>query len=42
MYAVRNRRGYLATFDYKPEADQWLRDYVSLHGHGAWVERTEA
>jgi len=42
MYAVRNRRGYLATFDYKPDADQWCRDYVSLHGHGAWVERTEA
>ena len=42
MYAVRNRRGYLATFASKPEADQWLRDYVSLHGHGAWVERTEA
>lgn len=42
MYAVRNRRGYLATFDYRPEADQWLRDYVAIHGHGAWVERTEA
>ena len=41
MFAVRTRRGYLATFASKPEAEQWLRDWTANHGHRAWIERTE-
>jgi hypothetical protein len=41
MYAVRNRRKYLATFADRWAAEQWLRDYISIHGHAAWITRTE-
>jgi len=41
MYAVRNRHKYLATFADRWEAEQWLRDYISIHGHGVWLVRTE-
>lgn len=41
MFAVRTRRGYLAVFDQRDEAERWLRDWVSIHGHKAWLERTE-
>lgn len=41
MYAVRNRRRYLATFADRWDAEQWLRDYVALHGHKAWIVKTE-
>ena len=41
MYAVRNKRKYLATFAERWEAEQWLRDYISIHGHGVWLVHTE-
>lgn len=41
MYAVRTKRVYLAVFDLRDEAEQWLRDWVSVHGHRAWLVRTE-
>lgn len=41
MYAVRNRQGYLATFSELWEAEQWLRDYISIHGRGVWLVFTE-
>lgn len=41
MWAVANKRGYLAVFDWRDDAEQWLRDWVSLHGRRAWVIRTE-
>ena len=41
MYAVCNRQGYLATFSDIWEAEQWLRDYISIHGHKAWIKFTE-
>jgi hypothetical protein len=41
MWAVRTSRRYIAVFDWREEAEQWLRDWVSIHGHRAWVARTE-
>lgn len=41
MWAVRTKRSYLAVFDLREEAEQWLRDWVSIHGHHAWLSRTE-
>lgn len=41
MWAVVTNRRYLAVFDWREDAEQWLRDWVSLHGRRAWVIRTE-
>ena len=41
MWAVRTTRKYLAVFNHRWEAEQWMRDWVSLHGHRAYLARTE-
>lgn len=41
MWAVRTRKKYLAVFASREDAEQWLRDWVSIHGPRAWVARTE-
>jgi hypothetical protein len=41
MWAVRTTRKYLAVFDHRWEAEQWLRDWVSIHGYRAYLARTE-
>ncbi len=41
MWAVRTKRRYLAVFQWKDDAEQWLRDWVSVNGHRAWLARTE-
>jgi hypothetical protein len=41
MWAVRTKRRYLAVFQWKEDAEQWLRDWCSIHGHRAWLARTE-
>ena len=41
MWAVRTRKGILAVFDDRYEAEQWARDWRSVHGMRAWVTKTE-
>jgi|APGre2960657373_1045057.scaffolds.fasta_scaffold04689_11 hypothetical protein len=41
MWAVRTRMRVIAVFDYRDEAEQWCRDWRSVHGMGAWVTETE-
>lgn len=41
MWAVRTRKGILAVFDERYEAEQWARDWRSVHGMRAWVTKTE-
>ena len=41
MWAVKNRDGILMVCDDREEAEQWCRDWRSVHGMKAWVVRTE-
>jgi hypothetical protein len=41
MWAVRTRMRVIAVFDERDEAEQWCRDWRSVHGMGAWVTETE-
>ena len=41
MWAVKTRKGILAVFDERYEAEQWARDWRSVHGMRAWVTKTE-
>lgn len=41
MWCVKTRTGILAVFDDRDEAEQWCRDWRSVHGGKAWVTRTE-
>ena len=41
MWAVRTKREILAVFDDRDDAEQWCRDWRSVHGMRAWVTRTE-
>lgn len=41
MWAVRTKRSYLAVFDCRFDAEQWLRDWRAIHGRVAYLVRTE-
>lgn len=41
MWAVRTTKRILAVFDERHEAEQWCRDWRSIHGMRAWLTRTE-
>jgi hypothetical protein len=41
MWAVRTKKEILAVFDDRSEAEQWARDWRSVHGMRAYVVRTE-